>query len=76
MRRRFGSAEELTDALYSSLVEFLEERGLIQNRPFEDRPCLDAALADIDEGALAEFVRRAHHERQFPLPEGDPWPTC
>jgi ATP-dependent DNA helicase RecG len=70
IRRRFATPAELTKALYASLVEHLEDRGVIQDRPFDERVCLDAALDDIDAVAVVGFVRRARFERQFPLPEG------
>lgn len=72
IRRRFGTMEELTDALYASLVDHLEHCGMLQSRPFDERPCLDAALDDLDEKAVADFVRLARHERQFPLPQKAP----
>ena len=68
--RSFATPAELTKALYTSLVDFLEDRGVIQNRPFDERPCIDATLDDIDAATVANFVRRARFERQFPLPEG------
>lgn len=68
-RRRVADLEELKDALNASLVEYLEKQGVIQTRPFEEHPCGKATLEDIDAQALADFVRRARHERQFPLPE-------
>lgn len=71
-RRRFANTEELKAALDASLVEHLEKQGVIQNQPFEERPCPKATLDDIDAEALADFVRRARHERQFPLPEQTP----
>ncbi len=70
IRRRFATPTELTKALYASLVDFLEDRGVIQNRPFDERPCIDATLDDIDAAVVVHFVRRARFERQFPLPEG------
>lgn len=70
IRRRFTTLAELTKALYASLVDYLEDRGVIQNRPFDERPCGDATLDDIDVATVADFVRRARFERQFPLPEG------
>lgn len=70
IRRRFATPAELTNALYASLVDYLEDRGVIQNRPFDERPCGDATLDDIDVAAIGSFVRRARFERQFPLPEG------
>lgn len=67
IRRRFLEIPELTLALFASLVDYLDERGIIQDRPFEERPCADAALDDIDAGAVLDFVRLARSERQFPL---------
>ncbi|HED00250.1 MAG TPA: DUF4062 domain-containing protein [Proteobacteria bacterium] len=68
IRKRFGSISELIEALYSSLVDYLEVCGTIQNRPFEERTCADATLGDMDEQAVTDFVRLARLERQFPLP--------
>lgn len=72
IRRRFGSSPELTAALYASLVDFLEACGTIQTRPFEERPCPDATLGDVDTHAVSDFVRLARLERQFPLPVKTP----
>lgn len=72
IRRRFAGIAELTAAIYSSLVEYLEACGAIQSRPFEERPCPDASLEDVDTQAVANFVRLARLERQFPLPETTP----
>jgi len=68
IRKRFDSTSELTEALYSSLVDYLEVCGIIQARHVEDRPCPDATLSDVDEQAVTSFVRMARLERQFPLP--------
>ncbi len=68
IRKRFASIDELTEALYSSLVDYLEVCGIIQARHIEDRPCPDAALSDLDSHAVENFVRLARLERQFPLP--------
>ena len=70
IRRRFSAIPELTAALSASLVERLASKGLVQDRPFEDQPCPDATLDDLDPNAIAAFVRRAREERQFPLSEG------
>jgi predicted HTH transcriptional regulator len=72
VRRRFTTLPELTTTLFASLVDYLESRGVIQDRAFEDRPCLDATTEDLDSDAVLGFVRRARHERQFPLPETTP----
>ena len=72
IRRRFGDAPELIAAVNASLVEYLAQRGAIQTRPFEEQPCTQATLDDIDAHALADFVRLARQERQFPLTEQTP----
>lgn len=69
IRRRFADIPELTAAFYSSLVDHLEGCGAIQSRPFEERPCSDAALEDIDLHSVTNFLRLARMERQFPLPD-------
>ena len=51
-------------------MEHLFAKGLVQDRPFEEQPCPDATLDDLDPKAVAAFVRRAREERQFPLSEG------
>jgi predicted HTH transcriptional regulator len=72
VRRRFRTPDELLRLLQESLVEHLDGRGIIQDRPFEERPCFDATLNDIDPERVVAFVGRARAERQFPLPERAP----
>ncbi len=72
IRRRFADNAALTSAIYSSLVDYLEECGAIQSRPFEERPCPDATIEEIKTDAVADFVRLARLERQFPLPDNTP----
>lgn len=72
IRRRFNNIPELTAALNASLVDYLEASGVIQAKPFEERPCQDAIITDVDARAVADFVRLARLERQFPLPVKTP----
>lgn len=72
IRRRFNNSAELNAALYASLVDYLEACGIIQTRAFDERPCTDATLDDLDAHAVEEFVRLARFGRQFPLPENAP----
>ena len=72
IRRRFADTHALTDAIYSSLVDYLAECGAIQSSPFEERPCANTTLDDIDGDAVASFMRSAREERQFPLKETTP----
>lgn len=72
IRRRFNTSTELTTVLNASLVDYLEASGAIQTRPFEERPCSDATLADLDARAVADFVRQAGQGRHFPLSDQTP----
>ena len=72
IRRRFNTSDELNTALYASLVDHLESCGVIQNRPFDERPCMDATLDDLEVGNVTSFVRQARAGRQFPLTESAP----
>ncbi len=72
IRRRFTSTAELTRAVYASLVEQLEQRGDIQDCPFDERPCRGSALNCLDADAIRYFVRCARSKRDFPLTEGVP----
>jgi predicted HTH transcriptional regulator len=73
IRRRFNGVPELNAALYASLVDHLEASGALQARPFEERPCPDATLDDLNAQAVSQFVRAARYERQFPLPVETPF---
>jgi predicted HTH transcriptional regulator len=72
IRRRFDSVPELTAALYASLVEHLERRGLLRTRPFDASACPRATLADISEEKVKWFLVRARRERRFALEENTP----
>lgn len=69
VRRRFTDVDELKTALNASLVAHLQRQGMIQTQPFEEQVCAGASLGDIDDKAVAAFVRRARNERRFPLAE-------
>lgn len=69
IRRRFLDAPDLISAVYASLVQYLDEHGMLQRRPFDERIHADASLADLDETSLKQFVGMARHERQFALAE-------
>jgi predicted HTH transcriptional regulator len=69
IRRRFGAKAELVAAVYSSLVQVLEDRELIRTGPFDATFCKNATLADLDEERISRFVGLARRARGFPLPE-------
>lgn len=66
-RHRFSDGASLTAALAASLVDYLEEHGMIQQRPWEDRSAAGADLTVLDATAIATFVERARAGRRFPL---------
>lgn len=74
IRRRFNSIADLNAAVYASLVDYLETCGIVQTRPFEERPCSDATIKDLNVQAVRDFVSSARLERQFSLPVKAPLP--
>lgn len=72
IRRRFGTAPELTAALYASLVDHLEGVGRLRTRPFDASACPQATLGDLSDEKLRWFLARARRERQFALAENTP----
>lgn len=71
IRRRFSTIDELKNAVYASLVNYLKEKGIIQLGPFDATLNTQATLADIDEQKVKDFVRVARSRRGFPLRETD-----
>jgi ATP-dependent DNA helicase RecG len=69
-RRRFETTEELVRLVNESLVDHLQERGVIEDRPSEERLPSDATLDDISAEEVDKFVRRARAERRMRLPQG------
>lgn len=66
--RRFSNVAELASRLYESLIEYLEDRGIIQNKPFDAAVCPQATLGDISIEKIKWFLRRARQERNLNLP--------
>ena len=72
IRRRFLNVPDLTAKLYASLVDYLEEQGLLRTLPFDKTPGRNASLVDISEEKLHWFLETARRERKFPLAENTP----
>ncbi len=72
VRRRFETTTELKAAVYASLVEFLESRNAVYRGRFDEAPCEDATLDDLDRERMVQFIRTARRVRQFPLAEDVP----
>lgn len=66
--KRFNHAADLTSLLYDSLIEYLEERGTIQSKPFDAAPCRGADLSDIANARIKWFLPIARRERNMNLP--------
>ncbi|NUQ62198.1 MAG: DUF4062 domain-containing protein [Pirellulales bacterium] len=67
VRRRFTRIPELTALVYSSLVEYLINAGVVRTRPFDASACPDATLNDLSRKKVAEFLARAQADRGYPL---------
>ena len=76
IRRRFGTIPDLIAALYASLVEYLEHKGLLRAAPFDAAACLGATLADLSVDKLNEFLSRAQANRGYALGPGTPIATA
>jgi predicted HTH transcriptional regulator len=63
----FSSSSELLSNVYTSLINFLVEKGELRVEPFDKSPNRDAELSDISDEKIEWFVRRARKERNFPL---------
>jgi len=66
-RRRFADTPALIRKVYASLVESLEQRGMLQTMPFDDSPCAGAMLKDIDGSAVEDFVETAEARGRLTL---------
>ncbi len=69
IRKRFKTPEELIDAVYAALVEYLAAGEIIRTTSFDAAYCMKATLDDLDSGRMARFIRTARRVRQFPLAE-------
>jgi len=58
-RRRFSDTPGLIREVYASLVECLENRGMIRSTPFDDSVCDGATLRDVDNAEVKAFVETA-----------------
>jgi len=72
IRRRFDNLANLNAAVYGSLVDFLEAKGVLRTSPFDKTAGRGASDADIAAEKLGWFVETARHERNFPLRENTP----
>ena len=74
VRRSFRRMVDLRDTLAVSLVRFLEEKGKIQDMPFDASASTDATMSDLSVKKMRDFVRTARELRGFSLPVNIPIP--
>lgn len=67
IRRRFVGKTDLISDLYASLVDFLEQNGVLPVTPFDASPQPKASLRNISNVKIAWFLDRARKERKFSL---------
>jgi ATP-dependent DNA helicase RecG len=58
-RRRFSDIPGLISELYASFADCLENRGALRTTPFDGSICEGAALRDIDNKTVADFIETA-----------------
>jgi ATP-dependent DNA helicase RecG len=66
-RRRFTDIPGLIGEVYASLVESLDNRGLLMTKPFDDSVCDGATLRDIDNQQVTSFVETAEAKGRLEL---------
>ena len=67
IRCRASMIEELLDAIYHSLVEYLRRKQLIVNSPFDQTACRGATQGDVSNDRIKWFLSRARSERGFAM---------
>lgn len=67
IRRRLSMIEELLDAIYHSLVEYLRRKQLIVTSPFDQTACRGATLSAVSNDRMKWFLSRARSERGFAM---------
>ncbi|HOO50076.1 MAG TPA: ATP-binding protein [Alphaproteobacteria bacterium] len=70
IRRRFSTTAELIAGVYGSLVDYLDDNGLLRSGPFDASICEDADLKDISASKVKWFLEMARESRDFPLNAG------
>jgi predicted HTH transcriptional regulator len=72
VRRRFDGVPDLLAQFYASMVQHLEERGLLRTVPFDTAVCARASVRDLSPQKLRWFLARARQEHQYALAENTP----
>ena len=72
IRRRFDGAAELIEQVYASLIEYLEERGVISSLPLDAAAHPDAELGEVADEKVRAFLKRAKSQRNYALDPDTP----
>jgi predicted HTH transcriptional regulator len=75
VRKSFTTTDELKAEIYASLIRYLEEKEIIRVSPFDATFNRTAALEDIDEKKVKNFVAKARIKRNFPFDESADYRT-
>lgn len=67
VRRRVEDASALTAEVYASLVDHLDDIGVLRVPPFDTSACDGATLANLSRKRIDWFLQTARRERGFPL---------
>ena len=65
--KRFSNSSDLASLVYDSLIEYLEDQGVIHNKPFDAAVCIGATLSDVSTEKIKWFLNRARQERNLNL---------
>ncbi|MCD6396587.1 MAG: hypothetical protein J7L71_03530 [Spirochaetaceae bacterium] len=65
--RRVEDVLSLNSEVYASIVDYLDDSGLLRVPPFDAAICSDAILAQISRPRIDWFIETARKERGFPL---------
>ena len=69
VRKRFKTSEELVTKFHEALLEYLKIKGLVHSKSFDEAPCLEGSLDDLDAEQVRWFIQTAQGARGFPLPK-------
>lgn len=69
VRGSFVDYEELQQAVYAALVQYMQRQEILRLMPFDATPRDEATMDDIDAGAVSNFVRLARGKRGLPFSE-------
>ncbi len=67
VRQAFIDGEGLRNAVYASLIRYLERKGYMQRRPFDSTAIPEAGMKDLDASFMRNYIYMARAKRNFKL---------